>query len=200
MSRSRPDSPRWSRRSTSCAGPASASRHRSPTVTLKLSPAAPVARRAAPTAARAIAPPEVDRELDAPLPACCPDCGGEVDLERTDEQFQTELSEVRPVVTRFRVGVGRCRACRRRVQGRRAEQTSDALGAAASGARAPGQGAGAGPALRARPELREVLGVAGPLRRQRHRRGHLLVVGIHQHLPWSPPTTPSRPTSPPRRR
>ncbi|MGH9164871.1 MAG: IS66 family transposase, partial [Acidimicrobiales bacterium] len=77
-------------------------------------------------------PADPDRNLDAPLPECCPDCGGEVELERTDEQFQTELPEVRPVVTKFRVGVGRCRACKRRVQGRHPEQTSDALGAAAS--------------------------------------------------------------------
>ncbi len=73
-----------------------------------------------------------DRSLDAPLPACCPHCGEEVDFERWAEQFQTELPEVAPVVTRFRVGVGRCRGCRRRVQGRHPEQVSDALGAAAS--------------------------------------------------------------------
>jgi transposase len=36
------------------------------------------------------------------------------------------------MVTRFRVGVGRCRSCRRRVQGHHPEQTSDALGAAGS--------------------------------------------------------------------
>lgn len=78
------------------------------------------------------APPEVDRELEAPLPPCCPECGDSVDFERWDEQFQTELPEVRPTVTRFRVGVGRCRGCKRRVQGRHPEQTSDALGAAAS--------------------------------------------------------------------
>ncbi|HSH23024.1 MAG TPA: IS66 family transposase, partial [Acidimicrobiales bacterium] len=77
-------------------------------------------------------PSNVDRELEAPLPGCCPDCGADVDFERWDEQFQTELPEVRPTVTRFRVGVGRCRGCKRRVQGRHAEQTSDALGAAAS--------------------------------------------------------------------
>ena len=70
--------------------------------------------------------------LDAPLPACCPHCGEEVDLERWAEQFQTELPQVAPVVTRFRVGVGRCRSCERRVQGRHPEQVSDALGAAAS--------------------------------------------------------------------
>ena len=75
----------------------------------------------------------VDRELDAPLPACCPHCGGDVVLERTASQFETELPEARPVVTRFNVGVGRCKNCRRRVQGRHPEQTSDALGAAGAG-------------------------------------------------------------------
>ncbi len=74
----------------------------------------------------------VDRDLDAPLSACCPDCGGVVDHERDEEQFATELPEVRPVVTRFTIGIGRCRNCKRRVQGRHLEQTSNALGAAAS--------------------------------------------------------------------
>ena len=74
-----------------------------------------------------------DRELGAPLPDCCPHCGGEVEHLRDDEQYQTELPERRPIVTRFTVGVGRCTNCRRRVQGRHPEQTSDALGAAGSG-------------------------------------------------------------------
>ena len=78
------------------------------------------------------APPEPDRFADAPLPECCPHCGAGIDFERWAEQFQTELPEVRPTVTRFRVGVGRCRGCRRRVQGRHPDQTSDALGAAGS--------------------------------------------------------------------
>ncbi len=73
-----------------------------------------------------------DRTIDVPLPACCPDCGGEVEHERTAEQFQVELPEMRPVTTKFAVGVGRCRNCGRRVQGRHGEQTSDALGAACS--------------------------------------------------------------------
>lgn len=77
-------------------------------------------------------PPEPDRILDAPLPECCPHCGDSVDFERWAEQSQTELPEPRPVITRFRVGVGRCRGCRRRIQGRHPEQTSDALGAAGS--------------------------------------------------------------------
>jgi len=78
------------------------------------------------------APADPDRTLDAPLPDRCPHCGDEVELDRVDEQFQTELPEVAPVVTKFRVGVGHCRGCKRRVQGRHAEQTSDALGAAKS--------------------------------------------------------------------
>ncbi len=79
------------------------------------------------------APPEPDRTLDAPLPSCCPHCGDGVEFERWAEQFQTELPEPRPATTRFRVGVGRCRGCKRRVQGRHPEQSSDALGAAGSG-------------------------------------------------------------------
>ncbi len=77
-------------------------------------------------------PPKVDRELDAPLPACCPHCGEGVDFERWADQYQSELPDPRVITTRFRVGVGRCRGCRRRIQGRHPEQTSDALGAAAS--------------------------------------------------------------------
>jgi transposase len=75
----------------------------------------------------------VDRELEAPLPECCPHCGGAVELERTADRYEVDLPEMRPVTTRFRVGVGRCRSCRRRVQGRHGEQSSDALGAAGSG-------------------------------------------------------------------
>ena len=80
-----------------------------------------------------MAPASIDRELDAPLPDCCPRCGGDVFHERDAEQFQTDLPGLpAPVVTRFKVGVGRCRSCGKRVQGRHAEQVSDALGAAGS--------------------------------------------------------------------
>jgi transposase len=80
-----------------------------------------------------MAPANIDRELDAPLPPCCPHCGGDVVHERDAEQFQTDLPALpSPVVTRFTVGVGRCRSCGKRVQGRHREQTSDALGAAGS--------------------------------------------------------------------
>lgn len=78
-------------------------------------------------------PAEPDRIVDAPLPECCPHCGGEVEHERDADQFQTELPALpAPVTTRFLVGVGRCRSCGRRAQGRHPEQASDALGAAAA--------------------------------------------------------------------
>jgi transposase len=78
-------------------------------------------------------PPNPDRTLDAPCPASCPDCGGQVDHVRDADQFQTDLPTLPPpATTRFKVGIGRCRACGRRVQGRHPEQTSDALGAAGS--------------------------------------------------------------------
>ena len=74
----------------------------------------------------------LDRELSAALPPCCPDCGGDLDLERTAEQFQVDLPPIRPVITKFNIDVGRCRCCGKRVQARHPEQTSDALGAASS--------------------------------------------------------------------
>lgn len=50
---------------------------------------------------------------------------------RDADQYQTDLPVLPPPATvRFKVGVGRCRACGKRVQGRHPEQTSDALGAA----------------------------------------------------------------------
>lgn len=73
-----------------------------------------------------------DRELDAALPGCCPHCGGGIDHERDSEQWQVDLPPLRAQTTRFRVAVGRCRDCGRRVQGRHPEQASDALGAAGS--------------------------------------------------------------------
>ena len=78
-------------------------------------------------------PTDVDRVLDAPLPVCCPDCGGDVVEERIADQYQLDLpTEPQARTTRFRVSIGRCVSCRRRVQGRHPEQASDALGAAGS--------------------------------------------------------------------
>jgi len=50
---------------------------------------------------------------------------------RVVAQYQEDLPVQRPVVHEFRVAIGTCRQCHRRVQGRHPLQTSDALGAAA---------------------------------------------------------------------
>lgn len=77
-----------------------------------------------------MAPPAADRELADPLPHACPSCGGGVDHVRDAEQWQVELPDPRPVTTRFVIGVGRCRDCGARVQGRHPEQASGAVAAA----------------------------------------------------------------------
>jgi len=76
-------------------------------------------------------PVHVDETYEAPLPAQCPACAGAVSPGRVATQYQEELPVQRPLVRRFHVHIGRCRACHRRVQGRHPLQTSDALGAAA---------------------------------------------------------------------
>ena len=76
---------------------------------------------------------QIDRTIDVPMPPDCPECHaslGEAPVVFHD-QYQIDLPEPKPVVTRFRVPVARCPACNRRVQGRHSEQTSDALGSAA---------------------------------------------------------------------
>ncbi len=76
-------------------------------------------------------PTHIDVTHEAPLPPHCPDCGGAVARCRVVAQYQEDLPVQRPVVHKFRVAVGHCRQCHRRVQGRHPLQTSDALGAAA---------------------------------------------------------------------
>lgn len=76
-------------------------------------------------------PDQVDETYEAPLPDVCPDCGGPIDETDIQQQYQVEIPR-RPIHRQFNVHVGACRACHRRVQGRHALQTSDALGAAAS--------------------------------------------------------------------
>ena len=112
-----------------------------------------------------------DREIDVALPACCPDCGGEVSLERTAEQFQVDLAPMRPVTTKFNLGVGRCNRCGKRVQARtpRSDLGRDRCRLV------PGwperKGVGGVAALRAGLELREDRQPASPPRDQPHRRG-----------------------------
>ena len=76
-------------------------------------------------------PARIDEIYDVPLPARCPHCAGPVRRTRIAAQFHEDLPVQRPIVRHFRVHVGACRHCRRRVQGRHPLQTSDALGAAA---------------------------------------------------------------------
>lgn len=77
------------------------------------------------------APRHIDETYDAPLPPQCPRCQHHVRLQRVALQYQEELPVQRPVVRAFRVQIGECTHCHRRIQGRHALQTSDALGAAA---------------------------------------------------------------------
>ena len=73
----------------------------------------------------------IHERYTAPLPAACPSCGGRVRRTRVSSQYQEDLPIITPLVRRFAVAIGTCRACGRRVQGRHPLQTSDALGAAA---------------------------------------------------------------------
>lgn len=74
-------------------------------------------------------PRRVDERIAVPLPPRCPGCGGRVEFQRTESQYQEDIVR-RTVVRRFEVAVGGCRRCGRRVQARHPWQTSDALGAA----------------------------------------------------------------------
>src|SRR6266516_730620 len=72
-------------------------------------------------------PARVDERITVPLPERCPHCGGGVEPESCETQYQEEIIR-RTVVRRFDIAVGHCRACARRVQGRHPLQTSDAVG------------------------------------------------------------------------
>jgi transposase len=100
----------------------------------KTHPRRPGRKPGHPPSHRPVPPPEqVDRSIDVPLPETCPECQAPLDEAPTTvhDQYQVDLPEPQPIVTRFRVPVARCPLCRRRIQGRHPEQTSDALGAAA---------------------------------------------------------------------
>ena len=74
-------------------------------------------------------PEKVDEVIAVPLPAQC-ECGGALEEERIESQFQQEIVR-RTFWRRFDIAIGRCQKCHKRVQGRDPRQTSDALGAAA---------------------------------------------------------------------
>jgi transposase len=75
-------------------------------------------------------PTRIDEQIAVPFPKACPHCGGGVESERCETQYQEDIVR-RTVVRRFDIAVGRCRVCRRRVQGRHPLQTSDAVGVGA---------------------------------------------------------------------
>ena len=75
---------------------------------------------------------QVNQTIDAPLPEHCPHCGGDIGQDdEVDTQFQTDIP-VTPIRRKIVIHKGTCRACGRRVHGRHPEQTSAAVGAAAS--------------------------------------------------------------------
>jgi transposase len=81
--------------------------------------------------ARRPVPQRVDRVVAVGLPAACPHCRQRLAVERVACQYQEDLPPPpASVITRYEVQIGRCLGCRRRVQPRHPEQTSDALGAA----------------------------------------------------------------------
>lgn len=81
-----------------------------------------------PPAAKTI-PEVVDRTIDVPVNQC-PDCNVDLKDIRVEEQYQTEIPEIKPIITKFVIGIGICPCCGNRVQASHPEQTSQALGAA----------------------------------------------------------------------
>lgn len=74
---------------------------------------------------------EPDEVIDVPLPPQCEQCGGHVQEDHINHQYQVEIPR-RPIVRRFDIHVGVCQRCGRRTRPRHEQQTSDAIGAAAS--------------------------------------------------------------------
>ena len=73
--------------------------------------------------------PTPDRVIDVPLPQC-PDCQAPLYDRATVTQWQTDLPPIVPIVTQFNIQTGYCTCCHQYRQGRHAEQTSAAIGAA----------------------------------------------------------------------
>jgi len=74
-------------------------------------------------------PDEIDRVIDVPLKEC-PMCRVELFERGQVTQYQTDLPPIVPIITQFNIETGWCPCCRQHWQGRHAEQTSDAIGAA----------------------------------------------------------------------
>lgn len=97
----------------------------------KAQPKKPGRKRRHPSAHRPI-PTRISRTLEAPLPTCCPECGGVVAEDSVRAQYQEDIPRpIETVITQFNVHIGHCTDCAAHIQGRHPEQISDALGAAA---------------------------------------------------------------------
>lgn len=74
-------------------------------------------------------PAKIDKTTVVPPLLICPHCEGAVRLGGIARQYQTDIPAITPVTTEFEIHYGYCTRCGRRVQGRAAEQISDATGA-----------------------------------------------------------------------
>ena len=76
-------------------------------------------------------PLQVDETIEVRLPQSCPHCQGPLEETEVVSQYQEEIPAPRVERTEFRIHVGRCGQCGKRVQGRHERQSSAALGSAA---------------------------------------------------------------------
>ena len=83
----------------------------------------PVANRPEPT------PDQIERTVDVAVDQC-PDCCVALENLHTEVQYQTDIPEIKPTISKFVIQVGHCPCCGKRVQGAHPEQTSQAIGAA----------------------------------------------------------------------
>ncbi len=74
-------------------------------------------------------PEEIDRVVEVSV-IPCPDCQCDLENVVIHSQYQSDLPPIVPIITEFRVPVGTCPCCMKRVQATHPEQTSQALGAA----------------------------------------------------------------------
>jgi transposase len=74
-------------------------------------------------------PEQVNEVIAVPPPKQC-ECGGKLEVESIQPQYQQEIVR-KTIWRRFDIAICRCAVCHKRVQGRDPRQTSDALGAAA---------------------------------------------------------------------
>lgn len=73
-------------------------------------------------------PSKIDRREAVACPLWCEHCGGRVQLDHTEKQYQTDVPPVEPTTIEFTIDVGVCERCGRQVRGRHPEQTSSAAG------------------------------------------------------------------------